>query len=136
MSKTSFIVSASESPGADWNLRKTHALKRELAMADLQSVMVQGSYNGSSLVSLFVVPGPQPYEEALNIIRQAALNYEQESVLEINEDGHAWLQFTGRRQKQMYLGPIAVAKDLPPWVESYTILPDGTYIYALGEGEK
>lgn len=126
MSSTSFIISASESDG-NWGLPKTHRLKSQLAMGDLSSVLVQGTYKGQREVSLFVIPGPQPYEEARKAVLQAAANFNQESVLEINNEGLAWLVFINGKQK--FLGPVVTTTDLPPWVNNYTVLPDGTFMY-------
>ena len=134
MSSTYFIISAEKSNLTHVrNEKRTDQLRQQLSSAGLQFTSVNGVYKGSFEVSLLVHPNGDPADTVRNIIKEAARNFEQESVLEINKTGHAWLLFP-RDNSQEFLGRMTVSKQVDPSkVSGYTALPNGGYLHLEGE---
>lgn len=134
MSSTYFIISA-EKAGLEYrdNHRRTSQLQTQIASAGLRFTTVSGMYNGSFEVSLLIHPNGDPVDTVRKIIKEAARNFEQESVLEMNKTGHAWLLFP-RDNSQEFIGRMTVSKQVDPAkVSGYTALPNGGYLHLEGE---
>jgi hypothetical protein len=136
MSTTYFIISA-EKAGLEYrdNHRRTGQLQSQIASAGLRFTTVSGMYNGAFEVSLLIHPNGDPVDTVRKIIKEAARNFEQESVLEINRTGHAWLHYTGDG-RQEFIGRMTVSKQVDPKkVSGYTSLPNGGYLHLEEENK-
>lgn len=134
MSSTYFIISA-ERRGLEYrdNLRRTTQLQEQLEAAGLRFTTVNGYYDGEYETSLLIHPNGESAEVVRNLIKKAACNFEQDSVLEMNKTGHAWLLYP-RDGRQQFIGKMVVSKRVDPAkVSGYTSLPNGGYLHLEGE---
>lgn len=134
MSSTYFIISAERS-GLEYrdNLRRTGQLQEQLEAAGLRFTTVNGYYGGEYETSLLIHPNGDSAEVVRNLIKKAACNFQQESVLEMNRTGHAWLLHP-QSSEQKYIGKMVVSKQVDPSkVSGYTSLPNGGYLHLEGE---
>lgn len=133
MSTTTFIISADRTEYApETNRDRRWRLDFMLKGAGLVTVPVTGSYEGVTEGSLMVPPNGLAAGDVRRLLIQAAENWEQDSVLEFNKDGDAWLVFT-RGRPDKYLGRLVISDTLPPEVSAFTRLPDGRFIYTKEE---
>lgn len=131
MSNTIFIVSAEHSTvSSNINYARTQNLRRMLETAGLNVREVAGMYKGQAEHSILVAPSPFSAEDTRQIVLRAAQNFEQESVLEINNTGHSWLlePYTGTQE---FIGRMVrvKARDIDgKKVSGYTGLGDGSFL--------
>lgn len=134
MSSTYFIISAEKS-GLEYrdNHRRTSKLQLHISAAGLSYTTVSGMYKGAFEVSLLIHPNGEPVDNVRRIIKEVANIFEQESVLEMNKTGHAWLLYPSDG-RQEFIGKMTVSKQVDPnKVTAYTALPNGTYLHLEGE---
>ncbi len=129
MSTTTFIISAErvEYP-PPLNQARSRRLDFMLRGAGIATVHVTGSYEGVPESSLLVPPNGLAAGDVRRLLLQAAENWEQDSILEFNKDGDAWLVFTRGRPDE-YLGKLVINDTLPKGTIAFTRLPDGRFIY-------
>lgn len=133
MSSTTFIISASRYEYAPpLNQARTRRLDFMLRGAGIATVPVTGSYEGVPEASLMVPPNEFAAGDMRGLLLRAAENWEQDSLLEFNKDGDAWLVFTRGRPDE-YLGKLVISATLPAGVSAFTRLPDGRFIYTKKE---
>lgn len=125
MKFTPYIIVSAEKAGLDpaINLQRTETLRHQLA--PFYPIALTGRYNGSPERS-FLIPAPEGSETAESVER-LAWNWEQESILYVDQSKRAYLVFRDGSRRQ--LGPIQevdASVDLP----SYTDLPDGRRLAA------
>jgi hypothetical protein len=133
MSTTTFIISADriEYP-PETNRERRKRLDFMLKGAGIATVPVTGSYDGVPEDSLMVLPNGLAAGTVRSMLIQAAENWEQESLLEFNRGGDAWLVFT-RGRPDKYIGKLVISDTLPKGVSAFTILPYGRFIYTKEE---
>ena len=134
MSSTYFILSAEKS-GLEYrdNYRRTAQLQTMMEVAGLKFTTVNGVYKRVGETSLIIHPNGESAEAVRRLVKQAANNFQQDSVLEMNSTGHAWLLFP-RSNDEKYLGKMIVSKQVDPAkVSGYTALPNGGYLHLEGE---
>lgn len=134
MSSTYFIISA-ERPGLELrdNVRRTAQLQLMMEIAGLSFTTVNGYYEGVAETSLLIHPNGHPAEAVRRAIKQAAINFQQDTVLEMNSTGHAWL-LASHSDKEQYIGKMTVSKQVDiKKVTGYTSLPNGGYLHLEGE---
>lgn len=133
MSTTTFIISAErgEYP-PPINEARNIRLDLMLRGAGIATVPVTGSYAGVPEASLMIPPNEFAAGDMRGLLLRAAENWEQDSLLEFNKDGDAWLVFT-RGRPDKYLGRLVISDTLPPEVSAFTRLPDGRFIYTKEE---
>jgi hypothetical protein len=89
---------------------------------------VLGMYKGEMERSLMVMPGPHSAEVIRRLVTVAAQNFEQESVLEINREGHSWLLFVMKGTEE-YMGKMVRVNSInPEKVSGYTAIDNGVYL--------
>jgi hypothetical protein len=129
MSTTTFIISAErgEYPPT-LNQARSRRLDFMLRGAGIATVPVTGSYEGVLESSLLVPPNGLAAGDVRGLLLRAAENWEQDSILEFNKNGDAWLVFTRGRPDE-YLGKLVINDTLPKGTIAFTRLPDGRFIY-------
>lgn len=133
MSTTTFIISADRTEYApETNRERRKRLDFMLRGAGIATVPVTGSYEGVPESSLLVPPNGLAAGDVRRLLLQAAENWEQDSLLEFNKDGNAWLVFT-RGRPDKYIGKLVISDTLPKGVTAFTRLPDGRFIYTKEE---
>jgi hypothetical protein len=133
MSTTTFIISAFRWEYAPpLNQARTRRLDFMLRGAGIATVPVMDSYEGVLESSLLVPPNDKAAGDVRGLLLRAAENWEQDSILEFNKDGDAWLVFTRGRPDE-YLGKLVINDTLPKGTTAFTRLPDGRFIYTKKE---
>ena len=131
MSNTSFIISAEKGNQSDsTNQRNTLILLDMLEAAGLNVEVVVGMYKGTRERSVLVKPSAYSAEETRSLLLTAAKNFQQESLLEFNNTGHAWLINPFTREEE-FIGRLTLGDKVPQGTDSFTRLNSGQFLYAI-----